>query len=1289
MQLIAPYLRRFLSQVVIFLTIVSACAVGQNFAQDYPLGTDDLAWSEVERTGIKFSSKDQQTTYRLRLSWGDGAPEAWQASVFIGEGFIAEPEILGIEPDTPGSTRIVGDRHLIVRSQTPTSFGGVDFSVAANEATAITVEISCQRNPALRIRKQFTLIELQDNSLGAALDLQGHRFVIGRVPGDHLGISTGRSHLIFRPGELWNFSVKPNFPVSSANRSLRCVGRLTNVRTPKQVIESLTTELRVDETGKYEPWDWQIKVPETEGVYELAISLEPKWYQAGFSSRPQSLRTVQFLVLGNSPPRTLPATPWKLAQEVDWDEPFPEDSRFRIAANLDPLRLLNKGNQPRLRDRQPLVLEPGQWRVAALKIPEVNHPYRVRVEYEVTGNGTLGLSLLETDENGNISNFGFNAGAVHQQEFNLTPETDFGSRKELEMLIWPSRPNPVLLIANRGKGHDIKILQTEILGGPERLTGESPKTGTRGILAFYELPLFAENYSGIKALDPNNGEIIEDWQTFYQAADRLVQYLKHSGYSGMMMSINGDGGALAPLDSLQANPRYDSGRYSSLGQDPQHKDVLEMLFRMFDREGLRLVPAITFSSTLPRVEAARESDLGASIDLVDYRNQVVTPNRDLPRYNPLSPIVQDAMTEVIDEVLERYAAHESFDGLAIICRGDTFGILPGKRWGFDEYTVKNFSKTRLGISAEFSPESLAEFINQELLGKRRAEWTEWRCQQMTELYRRWEEMISLRANKGQLFLAGIELLRSGDLSQQLNPSLRKSASAMEGLRELGWDAKALATLNNTVIFQPMRFAPTESLMQQRIELSQNRSRGLADFYSQQRMPTTLITHRDEWVHWSGLEEALPNLAKVSEVHRMQTANPGGREALRRFAESVFRSDTHLLCDGGWTISARNDPAFQRFASAFRELPSQPFQDVFPRGETQTRRPVAVRQWRSGKIWAGYVVNSSPWPCQITLHFAGQTERLKTTPAAAEQIIKPNAMTTTVTFEIEPFALIALTGIAEGVQDYEVALPPQAALVVRSHLHQLQTSLAAASEPQPIDSVQNCDFNRAQGGWSYSNQAGQEVKYFNTAPDSVAEALRISSTGPVAWVRSNWFAAPETGRLSLSMTMRTDDPSSQPPLRLAIESDSGPLEYYRFGEYGSLSPNPSEHQLDQQWKTFVVHFDDLPVLARARYRVGLDLMGVGVVEIDRLDVYDRMFEKSELQALTQMIASIRPQVTDPALIDEARFLLEGYWPRFINHVFGPTERVAPPLVQSPAESITADSDPDPNRTGFMFRRQRRR
>ena len=165
-------------------------------------------------------------------------------------------------------------------------------------------------------------------------------------------------------------------------------------------------------------------------------------------------------------------------------------------------------------------------------------------------------------------------------------------------------------------------------------------------MAFYESPLFAENFGALAKPDSNIAEPLDDWRMFYTGANRLIQYLKSNSYRGAFITVACEGSSIFPSEHLASTPKHDNGVFFNSGQDPIRKDVLEMLFRMFEREGLTLVPAVALSAPLPEVEAFRESNLARGsnetetingFDLVDLnsvkRQRAIGDG--LPLYNPL------------------------------------------------------------------------------------------------------------------------------------------------------------------------------------------------------------------------------------------------------------------------------------------------------------------------------------------------------------------------------------------------------------------------------------------------------------------------------------------------------------------------------------------------------------------------------------------------------------------------------------------------------------------------------
>ena len=164
----------------------------------------------------------------------------------------------------------------------------------------------------------------------------------------------------------------------------------------------------------------------------------------------------------------------------------------------------------------------------------------------------------------------------------------------------------------------------------------------------------------------------------------------------------------------------------------------------------------------------------------------------------------------------------------------------------------------------------------------------------------------------------------------------------------------------------------------------------------------------------------------------------------------------------------------------------------------------------------------------------------------------------------------------------------------------------------------------------------------------SKAIRLVNNGATpVWIRSNEFSAPETGRLSVSAWLKTDQPDRLLPLRISLEGVSGANTYYRFGEIGSQAAAEGVGKTGTQWQRFAVHFDDLPLENLDRLRVGFDLMGPGSVLIDRVEIFDRWFDENDSKAITQLLATASTLLSSPATYDRCRRLLESYWPRFLT------------------------------------------
>ena len=80
--------------------------------------------------------------------------------------------------------------------------------------------------------------------------------------------------------------------------------------------------------------------------------------------------------------------------------------------------------------------------------------------------------------------------------------------------------------------------------------------------------------------------------------------MEHTGRNGVILSVAGEGSSLYPSTSLQPTPHVRRRQFFETGQDPQQKDVVEMLLRMCDRAGIQFIPAVRFTTPLPELESS-------------------------------------------------------------------------------------------------------------------------------------------------------------------------------------------------------------------------------------------------------------------------------------------------------------------------------------------------------------------------------------------------------------------------------------------------------------------------------------------------------------------------------------------------------------------------------------------------------------------------------------------------------------------------------------------------------------
>ncbi len=1269
---------------------------------------------------------------RLRITWGGGEPRQWSGSVSVSKGVFSGAQPLGLTSDAAGSV-VLANSQLNINHWTPTNYGGVDVSLSVARDAVLKIDLSSVEEPEQHVIEEVEVAEYLGRAFERELGSTGNRIVIARAPGDQLPVSFQREHLVFSPGEVFEIGVRANRTAivsQTANCRLRLnsnhggsVGLASRLAAPGWN-KSLTFEL--DQQGSTEEQRVAIPIPTEEGIYQLEIEVALPWQQVALKNKSAIRRQVQFVVLAREP---IPATNnpgWKLFSNIESTRGLPE---VPTALPLTPLTPISKltaapksawpGNELRrkvtIEQQAMLELLPGGWQAIPIPIDQLGRPHLIEIEFLSNQPAAIGFSLLEPDANGQIPNYGVDSGVfVPRSLIDIQPMQAGPSRHWHRLVCWPQEKQPYLLIANRHAKQSATIGNIKILSGPNRLP-VAQKTSSklaaqdvgeldrpRNFMAFYESPLFAENFGARETVDPLVGQPLDDWQMFYDGADRFVQYLKANSYSGAFVTVAGDGSAIYPSQHLGVSPKLDTGIFFSNGQDPIRKDVLELLFRMFEREGLTLVPTLALSGPLPKLEAQsmEAGNTSNRFGLVHY-NQSTAPRRlknHLPIYNPLDPAVQENVSQVVGELSNRYRSYAAFGGLAIICRPDTYTLLPGQQWGYDQATVRQFWQTQNG--GQSSMPSQWSDVQAILMNTQQTAWTNWRAQQMSAWYRAMLAQLRAQIPQGNLYLAPVDLYRNDELSAALAPSLHASTDFRSQLLQVGLELNQFAETDGLKLLRPQRIAPNQNSAMNRVETSLENNRQSDEAFLQANSVGDIYTHRTSWAHFAQLQEQSLFGAQLAPIMRLQTLTPAGSWNRQRFVNSLRVDDAQLLVDGGWLLSQGQENGLQELISVFRQLPGRRFQNV-PLAESNltvahSTLPVIVRQSTvAGRTWF-YVVNASPWATKVTIavaEFAANSNIQFDSLSSLPMKVTREKGEWQIQFEMEPLSLAGgFSSQSCNLRDYQFQLPDNVADRLRKQIYVLQAKLTKATNVEPLPVIKNSDFESngqpSLGGWEIGQQAAENIQVNLQSGSTGQVSLQMKNTGqePV-WVRSNLITSTGTGRISVSVWLRTDNPDQQPPLRLAIEGTLDDSNYYRFGSVGALSPDLQTNQISRQWQRFAVHFDDLPLERLTNLRIGFDLMGPGEVQLDNVEVYDRWFDERDAKAITQRLASCGPLLANPLMVESCRLLLEGYWLRFLDEQFEEQNEAVIAAPQTPIESPAGEADADSN-SKSIFRRFRR-
>lgn len=1200
----------------------------------------------------------QETELRLRVEWGSAVPQRWVGSLELSQGRLEDVVPLGMEPDEAGSIWLEG-RQILVRSGSERSYDGVDVTVHAPRDAKWIVKLFPAAHPGGAAPIEIPLESLAIEQASAALPGPNALVVMRRAPGDMLRVDVRRDHLIFEPEETWAPMVQPHALGLPANSRLRLTAELRPA-AGGQALWSASSDTMVAEDGTVAGAELQLVLPRQEGVYNLHLELTRRDLPSRLALR-QAIaeRVVQLVVVSGAPAEVRTPPPDHVVLEIDPAKPG-WWKRWTHLPWLPGLRRgpLGSGHTERWEDDSGQVLMqlgPGgrepeiDWEAYPLAVSMPGQPHLLEIEYATHQPQSLGVSILEPNAAGRLSPIGLDAGVyVDNQEGEGTSVATY------RLVFWPQTRSPLLLLTNRQQGTRAAFGRLRVLGprlptvpmplarshegaALPRLLAE-PLQGSRLLAAYFDRPLFPNNFGAPETQDPATGRALHDWQTFYLGATRLIEYLHHTGRNALVLPALADGSAIYPTRLVDATPRYDTGIYHAHGLDPVRKDVLELLLRLCDREGLVLIPTFHFTTPLSALEALkRNPDQAVGLELIGNKGQTWLTEHAArgglaPYYNPLDPRVQDAMLEVLRELVERYSEHQALAGVAIILSADGYAQLPGVDWGLDPKTLARFAReTRADLPADL--EARRKVVLEEPL---RSRWIAWRAQTIGRaLHHMQQELAKIRPGL-RLFVCGGSMFDRPHLQDMLLPRPGKPGHYSEALAAVGIVPEHWPANDDVVFVRPIREAPPTLLAEQPGHALFNQAIELDAWCGRQAHPACLIYHPPLLARLPSFDARSP--FPDSRLWLVSQLAPARAENRKRLAQALATLDARVILDGGWLLPLGEEVEQRNLIHVYRALPDQPLSAVEGAPQPLVAR---VANYQGGTLLC--VINDSPWPVQATVDI--RTAAGCTATSLAPDVPGPTPSDSsghsTWRFELKPYDAAAVRfSSPASLSDWQVALPDRAVAYLEDRLRELWARAALLRKPPPREAIANAGFEEPAempgkiSGWQTDGDVSVDRTVSHHGRQSV---LLRPGMGP-ARLRTAPLDPPRLGRAEVTAWMRTSKGGASPRIRLLLESTDAGKPFRRTAR---PSTTPSE-----EWSQISFTFGDLPTVGLGKVRFRFEADGPGTVWLDDVEWFDLSLSEQERRELSKAILLAQHKFEREAYRD-CLSALDGYWPRLLS------------------------------------------
>jgi hypothetical protein len=1241
---------------------------------------------------------------QLRITWGGGDPVRWVGRIGVDEGALSNLKVLEAEPDAVGSIWLE-EGQLHIRSLSAHRVDSIEVTSQVAPTAKLQIDLAAE-NSASPPRLEIPLADLPRRPYQVRLgDRGGNTLEVQILPPSPLRIVANRDPLIYAPGEQCSFEMSPVIPNLTPGTDLLIQTTMTPLSPGcrKEAPWSDNQRLAVPVDGRPKV---VINVPlaKTEGVYSVHVSVSrPSGFDKLWTA-PSRLatstrlaeRSFQVVVLDSRPPKTATAGRWESVLEIDptnprWIDKLPSWTQLRripglnhgaLGSTIAEVKDLPLGKFVEL-SQTPPTGDP-HWQAYSLPLETVSVPHLLEIDYPADVEQHFGVSIVEPNANGFVSGANRDAGVYVEG----LGRSEAKQKQTQRLVFWPRTQAPLLVVSNMHPNATAHFGQIRVFKRDSNLLSAGLPTNAishdRLITAYLARPTVAETFGAARSIDSGVVNVavdgVDEPETAYESATRLADYLRYSGYNSAIVSINSN------------------GRTRTATPSPLDVDSTELMLRVFDREGIALLPALDFSAPLANLEALRRrGDAQVSgLEWVgrDGRTWLETNGTHrgrAPYYNLLDPRVQQAILENVRDTIERYGRHTAFAGLAVQLSSLGYAQLPTLEWGLDDTTFVRFARDK-GIQLSNSGVDRFDARYKLLTGLQSVAWRSWRTKQVSDFYAQLALLVRGNSDR-RLVLTTENVFADPHLAENMLPNLMarnaEDRLAMT-LIDVGIDRDFLERLPGVVLGPTRYVEPMTSLPDRATDLELNEAFDLWRHPStQERARAAVLYHRPIHQRLFSFEIAGRPWRVAGEMQLVCQPLPQGAAVRQPYVEALAEHDPAMIIDGGERLPFGEEDVLRNMRYMFSQLPtSAEVAEI-------DKQPIVVRTYTERDRTTVVAMNLSPWGCDanVTLDVPQETtfERLPllASDATANKAARLMAGSQPWAAQLGPYEISVMRVSAAGVKVVDVQIAGKTANAeLASKLADLNNRDLTAKRDYPV--LSNPSFEPLAGagrvaGWHLSPSSGQAtIQLDATNPQDGRSCLYVRSGGELATVESDAFPVPPTGQLAMTVYARWQNLAPNTELRLVVESDfDGKLAYRR----AAYVPTNQMQRADGQWgEALAIFASDLPIQMRGQMRIAFELAGAGEVWLDNVKLDNLLFplrsypnSKADCLQVSQKIVAAK-RAFDAGQITDCTRIVNGYWPRFILEYCPPNqlnvaERIVP--KNAPALPPQPDQGQDPS------------